>query len=162
MAREPQIVLGIDPGYGRMGFGVIKSIGREVQALDFGCLDTPTGTDFGRRLHLIHLAVKKICDKYKPDVAVIEELFFTNNAKTAIKVGEARGVIYLTLLLCGVKILEYTPLEIKQAVTGDGRADKVQIEKMVRMLIGEKKRITPDDAADALAGALTGVYCSRR
>ena len=152
-------ILGIDPGYGRVGFGVLEKIKGEWEAISWGCIETKATCDFCSRLKSINQAVDKLIKKYQPGLAVVEDLFFAKNAKTAIKVGEARGVILLTCFLSGVKVVEFTPLQIKQAVTGYGKADKRQMQKVVQMILKIDKKINPDDAADALAGALAGINC---
>ena len=152
-------ILGIDPGFGRVGFGVLEKIKGNWEAISWGCIETPTKCDFSLRLKNIHVVLNKLIKKYQPNLAVVEDLFFSKNAKTAIKVGEARGVILLTCFLNNVKVLEFTPMQIKQAVTGYGKADKRQMQKVVQMILKIDKKITPDDAADALAGALAGTGC---
>lgn len=152
-------ILGIDPGFGRVGFGVLEKIKGNWEAISWGCIETPAKCDFSLRLKNIHVVLNKLIKKYQPNLAVVEDLFFSKNAKTAIKVGEARGVILLTCFLNNVKVLEFTPMQIKQAVTGYGKADKRQMQKVVQMILKIDKKITPDDAADALAGALAGTGC---
>lgn len=152
-------ILGIDPGFGRVGFGVLEKIKGNWEAISWGCIETPANCEFSLRLKSIHQGISKLIKKYQPDLAVVEDLFFAKNAKTAIKVGEARGVILLSCFLSNVKVLEFTPMQIKQAVTGYGKADKRQMQKVVQMILKIDRKITPDDAADALAGALAGTGC---
>lgn len=149
------IIVGFDPGLATLGYGVIrKEKGRKIEMLDYGIVSTPKEENLAIRLTKIELGVKQIIEKFKPDEIAIEELFFAKNVKTAIAVAHARGVVLLTAVKeCG-KIFEYTPLQIKQALTGYGRADKNQIQQMVKMNLGLKCIPRPDDAADALAVAL--------
>lgn len=148
-------ILGIDPGFGRMGWGVIEKAGGDWRAVDWGCVETPVREPFVERLVELHHELKKLLKKYQPTRAAVEDLFFAQNAKTAMQVGQARGVIILTLVEAGLPVDEFTPLQVKQAITGYGRAEKFQVQKMVQMLLSIKKKITIDDAADALAVALT-------
>ena len=157
-----QRILGIDPGFGRTGWGVIEKAGpdssrggQEWQLVAYGCIETSAKKDFVSRIDELNLELIKIIKKYKPDRSGVEDLFFAKNVKTAMKVGQARGVILLTLHQAKIPIDEFTPLQIKQALTGYGRAEKDQVQKMVEMILEIKKKITPDDAADALAVAIT-------
>jgi len=152
---KKECVLGIDPGFGRTGFGVIREENGEWQMVDCGCIETSGKDSFVDRIEELHKVLKKIIKKYNPTRAAVEDLFFYNNAKTAIKVGQARGVILLTLRQAKLPVDEFTPLQVKQAVTGYGRAEKSQMQKMVAKLLGIKEKIKSDDAADALAVALT-------
>lgn len=150
-------IIGIDPGFGRMGYGIIESgDGRSWRALGWGCLSTSPKKSLTARLQELRDKINKLVKEFKPDLASVEKLYFFNNAKTAMDVGQARGVILLTLLDCDLEIYEFTPLQIKQALTGYGRAEKFQMQKMAAMVLGVKEKITSDDAADALAGA----YCA--
>ena len=150
------IILGIDPGFGRAGYGVIeKTGGNSWRALDFGCVATSPRDQYLERLKAIHVEFSALIKKYRPTLVAIEKLFFFKNVITAMQVAEARGVMLLTAIEQGREVQEYTPLQVKQALTGYGRAEKGQIGKMVGMILGIKKKITPDDAADALAIALT-------
>ena len=148
------IILGIDPGFARMGWGVINKTGAKFSLIDYGCLETSAGVDLSDRLETIFDGISKVIKKYKPELAGTETLFFNTNAKTAVKVGEARGVILLALKKSGVKVIDITPLQVKQAVAGYGRAEKIQVQKMVKSLLNLKEIPRPDDAADALAVAL--------
>ena len=150
------IIVGFDPGLATLGYGVIKTDPkRKPEMLDYGIISTPKELDLPSRLTMLEKGVKQIIDKFKPDEIAIEELFFAKNVKTAIAVAHARGVILLTAIKeCG-KLYEYTPLQIKQALTGYGRADKNQIQQMVKTFLSLKAVPKPDDAADALAVALT-------
>lgn len=152
------VILGIDPGYGITGFGVIKQIkGKKdsFECLDYGVITTSSKLPFSKRLKHLHDDLKQIIKKYKPDVMGIEKLFFYKNVKTATDVGQARGVILLTAMQANLPIKEFTPLQIKQSITGYGRADKKQIQEMVKILLNLKRIPHPDDAADALAAAIT-------
>src|SRR3989338_3019158 len=149
-------ILGIDPGFGRTGWGVIEKVAGELRAVAWGCIETSVNDPFVDRLCELRDELKLVINKYKPDAVAVEDLFFAKNVKTAMKVGQARGVIILTIKESDLPLHEFTPLQIKQAVTGYGRAEKGQMQKMVGMLLKIKKKITPDDAADALAAALTG------
>lgn len=151
-----EIILGIDPGFGRTGWGVIEKIKGGWQVVAWGCIETLVKDPFVDRLCELREELKLIIKKYQPTSAVVEDLFFAKNVKTAMKVGQARGVILLTIKEAGLQLYEFTPLQIKQAITGYGRAEKSQMQKMVRMLLKINKKINPDDAADALAAALTG------
>lgn len=154
-------ILGIDPGTGRLGYGVINCEGRKVGLVDYGCISTPAHTEIAERLVLIFDSITSIIEKYKPDVVAIEKLFFARNVTTVMTVGEARGVVVLAAKKAGVKITEFTPLQVKQALTGYGRAEKGQIQKMVQGILGLKEIPKPDDAADALAIAITSTTMSR-
>ena len=148
------IILGIDPGYAIVGYGVIQMEKGKFTALDYGVIKTPQSESISVRLCMIAEDLKAILEKYKPDAVAIEELFFSANRKTGIMVAEARGVILLTCAqICG-NMFEYTPMQIKQAITGYGGADKQQIQHMITLLLRLKSIPKPDDAADALAVAL--------
>lgn len=155
------IILGVDPGYATVGFGIINSDNGKFKALDYGVVTTPKTDSLPMRLNKISDSFNDIYDKYKPEAVCLEELFFQNNQKTAIMVAEARGAILLTLYKKCKNLYEYTPLQIKQAMTGYGRADKYQIQHMVTMLLNLSKIPKPDDAADALAVALTHAQTCR-
>jgi crossover junction endodeoxyribonuclease RuvC len=155
------VILGIDPGYAIVGFGVISQEGSKCKAIDYGVISTPKTDSLPTRLAKISESLDAIMDKHKPDAIAIEELFFQNNQKTAILVAEARGAILLTLYKKNKNLYEYTPLQIKQAMTGYGRAEKSQIQHMVTLLLGLKQIPKPDDAADALAVALTHAQTGR-
>jgi len=148
------IILGIDPGTATTGFGIIKKEGDKFKIIKCGCILTPAKIPLPERLEMIAVELEKIIKKYNPDQMAVEELFFAANAKTAIAVGHARGVIMMVGRKSGILISEYTPLEVKMALTGYGRADKNQIQQMVRVLLSLKEVPKPDDAADALAVAI--------
>lgn len=154
------IILGIDPGYAIVGFGVIGYAGGRFTVLDYGTITTPAHTKTERRLSEIYDGICQLCDSYHPDAVSIEELFFNSNATTAVNVCQARGVLLLAAAKRGLPIYEYTPLQIKQAVTGYGRAEKHQMISMVTTLLSLKEPPKPDDAADALAAAVCHAYSS--
>ena len=155
------IILGIDPGIAIVGYGVIEADRGNFRAIDYGVITTPKEESTPVRLKMIEESLTKLIDKYQPENIAIEELFFQTNAKTAITVAEARGVILLTAInKCG-RLYEYTPLEIKQAITGYGKADKKQMQTMVKILLKLRDIPRPDDAADALAAALTHAQTNR-
>lgn len=148
------IILGIDPGTATTGYGVIENKGGKLIILDFGCICTDAKLDMPERLDLIAKKLKKIIKKHNPRIMAVEELFFFKNNKTIITVGQARGVILFIGKNQGLKVCEYTPLQVKQAVVGYGRADKNQIQQMVKAILNLKSTPKPDDAADALAVAI--------
>ena len=147
-------ILGIDPGYAIMGYGVVEKNGQSVVPVDFGVVETDKDAPFPERLERLYLGTRQLCELFHPDMAVFEELFFYHNITTAIAVGSGRGVSLLAVQQSGVPIYEFTPMEIKQSVCGNGHADKKQIQQMIRVLLGLKTEPKPDDAADALAAAL--------
>lgn len=149
------IIVGFDPGLATLGYGVIKKEAKgKPELIDYGIISTPKEENLAVRLCLLEKGIKQVIDKFKPDEIAMEELFFAKNVKTGIAVAHARGVLLLTAVKeCG-KIYEYTPLQIKQALTGYGRAEKKQIQAMVQKFLNLKSIPRPDDAADALAVAL--------
>ncbi|MDD5986880.1 MAG: crossover junction endodeoxyribonuclease RuvC [Eubacteriales bacterium] len=147
-------ILGIDPGYAILGWGVIDMAGNAFHAVDYGAVTTEAGTPMPRRLQHLYRELMHIIDVYHPQAASIEELFFNNNAKTAIHVGQARGVAVLACVNHDLPIGEYTPLQIKQALVGYGRAEKKQVQLMVKAILGLSEIPKPDDTADALAAAV--------
>ncbi len=148
------IILGIDPGYAIVGTGVLEYTGNKFSAIDYRAITTQANMPFELRLKQIYDKVTQLITEYKPDFMSVEELFFNNNAKTAIAVGQARGVILLAAVNAGVPIFEYTPLQVKQAIVGYGRAQKNQVQQMVKAMLGLKTVPKPDDVADALALAI--------
>lgn len=148
------IILGIDPGIAIVGYSIVECKENNFKAIDYGCITTKAGELFPDRIKTIYDRLIEIIDEYQPDDLAIEELFFSKNVKTAMKVGQARGVEILAAVNKGLGIYEYTPLQIKQAVVGYGRADKNQVQQMVKLLLNLKEIPRPDDAADALAIAL--------
>ena len=155
------IILGIDPGLATVGYGVIESERGRFRAVDCGVILTPKDATLPDRLIMIEKSLNKLTEKFRPDEIAMEELFFNNNQKTAIAVAEARGVTLLTCKKYCSRLYEYTPLQIKQALTGYGRAEKRQIQEMVKRLLNLSKIPRPDDAADALAVALTHAQTQR-
>lgn len=149
------IILGIDPGLGRCGYGVIEYNNNKPKALDYGCIFTDKDSETSRRLLDLSDKINSIIKKYKPQVLAIEDLFFNTNAKTVIKIGQAQGVIMLAAQKNNIPVFSYPPLEIKMAITGYGRAEKEQIQKMVKNILHLTEIPKPDDTADALAVALT-------
>ena len=154
------IILGIDPGYAIVGFGIIKYEGGRLTVLDFGAITTPAGMEFTERLKCIYDDLTYLFDKYKPDAMAVEKLFFNTNQKTAIDVAQARGVILLAAKNHDTECFEYTPLQVKQSVVGYGRAEKKQVQEMTRQLLGLSAVPKPDDTADALAMAICHAHCS--
>ena len=149
-------ILGIDPGLATVGWGVIDVERGKPKVVSYGVILTPKDKKLPDRLSIIEEDIKLVIDKYKPDEIAREELFFNTNITTGINVAQARGVILLTAVkACSGKLFEYTPLQIKQALTGYGRAEKRQIQEMTKTFLGLSKVPKPDDAADALAVALT-------
>ncbi len=154
------VVLGVDPGYAIVGWGVIDFNGNSYRPLAFGAITTEAHTDFNERLQKIYDDMITILKKAKPDALAIEKLFFTTNVTTAILVAQARGVILLAAQQCSVKVFEYTPLQVKVAVTGYGKAKKPQVMEMTRRLLHLKDVPKPDDTADALAIAITHTHAA--
>lgn len=152
------IILGIDPGIGRMGWGIIKDEAGKQTPLEFGCFETSSKEILDKRLEQIHHFVLNLIDKFTPDVMAIEQLYFSSNTKTALIIGQARGVILLAAAEGRTPSMSYTPLQVKLAITGYGRADKNQIQQMVTAILHLSTRIKKDDTADALAIALTHAF----
>ncbi len=148
------IVLGIDPGLATMGYGIIDYDGRKLKSIQFGTLTTKAGQPMPQRLRSIFLGVGTLIDTYKPEEIAFEELFFSRNVTTAMDVGAARGAAIVAAAQKSENIYEYTPMQVKQAVVGYGRADKQQVQIMVKILLGLDSIPKPDDAADALAVAI--------
>lgn len=148
------IILGIDPGTATTGYGVVDSDKGKIKEVAYGCVLTKSTQSLENRLITIFDELTKVIKKFKPEMVAVEELFFASNTKTAISVGHARGVILLACSKAKVPVYEYTPLQIKQAVCGYGRADKQQIQKMVKALLNLEEIPKPDDAADGLAIAI--------
>lgn len=155
-----KIILGIDPGIADTGFGIIAAEKNKLTCLGYGSIKTSSKLDLADRLEIINLELSKLIKKYKPDLIAIEELFFCNNAKTALIVGQARGVVVLTAKLNKIKSVEFTPYQVKQAVSTYGHAKKDQIQRMVKLILSLKELPKPDDAADALAIAICAVNSS--
>lgn len=154
------IILGIDPGIADTGWGVIAAgENGSLSCLDYGSVKTKAGLPLFRRLEILNQELESIIKKFRPSLSAVEELFFCNNAKTALIVGQARGVVLLTIRQNNVAFAEYTPLEVKQAVASYGRADKKQVQAMVKLILKMKETPKPDDAADALAIAICAANC---
>lgn len=154
-------VLGIDPGIGRTGWGVIDMEKNVPKAEKFGCIETFQTERIEQRLQFLYKNMCEIVTMHKPDVVSVEELFFNTNTKTALVVGQARGVILLAAALKDIPVVVYTPLQVKMAVTGYGRAEKKQIGQMVKTLLSLKVIPRPDDISDALANALTHAFSAK-
>ena len=155
------IILGIDPGFAIVGIGVIDYTGNKFKVIDYLAITTKAGIDTNERLKSIFDDLSLIIAKYKPECAAIEELFFNSNAKTAITVAEARGVLILACKNAGIDVFEYTPLQVKQAVVGYGRAEKTQVQQMTKMILNLNAVPKPDDVADALAIAICHAHSYR-
>jgi len=147
-------VLGVDPGSIKSGYGILDQRAAELIVLEYGVIRTTSDLPFAQRLLQISVRLQALITQFQPQVLAVEDLFFAKNVKSALKLGHARGVILVTAAQAGLEIAEYTPLEVKQAVVGYGRADKVQVQQMVKVLLHLKEIPTPDDAADALAIAI--------
>ncbi|MBE6034061.1 crossover junction endodeoxyribonuclease RuvC [Aminipila sp.] len=147
-------ILGIDPGYAILGYGIVEMKGNHFQVCGYGAVTTEASMDMTDRLKCLYSSLTEIIAEYEPEVASIEELFFNTNTKTAIMVGQARGVAILACANSGMEIAEYTPLQIKQALVGNGRAEKKQVQYMVKTILNLKDVPKPDDTADALAAAI--------
>ena len=147
-------ILGIDPGYGITGFGVIDSQRGTNRLISCGAITTPAGMDFSARLEIIYEDMRKLLEQAKPDAVAIEELFFGQNVTTGIGVAQSRGVILLAIRQAGLQVYSYKPMQVKQAVVGYGNATKHQVQDMTKRLLGLQQMPKPDDAADAIAIAL--------
>lgn len=156
-------ILGIDPGIAITGFGVVETDGQRSSALAYGCIRTPASLSMPERLEKIYQQLQELFARHQPQEVAIEKIFFAKNANSAMQVGEARGVAVLTAKIAGLHVSEYTPLQVKQAVVGYGRAEKNQVQQMVKMLLGLDHLPRPDDAADGLAIALCHAHsCAGR
>lgn len=155
------IVLGIDPGFGRVGYGVIDYSKNKYKVIEYGCISTEPNSDFPKRLKKIETDLIEVISRYKIDASSIEELYFNNNSKTAIKVAEARGVILNTLETYNIPIYEYTPLQAKLAIVGYGRANKIQVKNMVKKFLNLESMPKLDDTTDALAIAICHTHRCR-
>jgi len=151
-------IMGIDPGTARVGWAVVDINGSRSDAKAYGCITTQKTTEQHDRLSAIYRSLRTLLRTYKPESVAVEELFFATNAKTAMRVGEARGVILLAAAQYGGPVVSYSPLAIKQTICGSGQADKSQVQKMIMRLLHLSRIPQPDDAADALAIALTHAY----
>jgi len=156
------LFLGIDPGIARCGYGLVEEKrDGALQSIAHGVIETSKADSLPQRLMVLHGALKDLVVRWQPAESAVEELFFAKNTTNAITVGQARGVVLLTLQQHGLLVAEYTPMEVKQAVSGYGGADKKQMQEMVRMLLNLEKIPCPDDAADALAVAITHAHSRR-
>jgi crossover junction endodeoxyribonuclease RuvC len=156
------IVLGIDPGTAITGYGVIRETPEgEIQTIDYGVITTPAGMPLEQRLRNLYQQLRELMLLHQPDSGAVEKLFFQRNVKTALAVGQARGVVLLAFAESGLDVISYSPMEVKQAVTGYGAADKKQVQQMVKALLQLEEVPHPDDAADALAVALCHLHSSR-
>ncbi|MBX5444683.1 crossover junction endodeoxyribonuclease RuvC [Sphaerobacter sp.] len=160
MSERGEIILGVDPGTALLGYGLVVG-NDQPQALEYGVLSTPSSERMPARLLKLYEGLSALIRRHAPDVVVIEELFFSRNVTTALSVGQARGVVLLAAAQAGVPVVEYKPAEVKQAVAGYGKADKAQMQEMVRLLLNLDEVPKPDDAADALAVALCHAQTSR-
>ena len=154
------IVLGIDPGLATLGWGVLETNGQKLRLIDYGTVLTEAGTPMPQRLRTIQTGVRNLIHLYKPDEIAFEELFFARNVTTALQVGAARGAAIIAAAEHTENLYEYTPMQIKQAVAGWGKADKKQIQQMVKLLLSMEEIPKPDDAADGLAVAITHAHTS--
>ncbi len=155
------IIMGIDPGYGLVGYGFIDKQKNGIKVIDYGVIDTPHKETVPVRLAIIYDAIAELIKKYKPDEISLEELYFVKNITTGINVAEARGAIVLACVHHTGRLFEYGPRQVKQAVTGKGNAKKQEVEAMVQSILGIKTKIKPDDASDALAIALTHAFTNK-
>ena len=153
-------IIGIDPGYAIVGYGIINYDRGKNTVLDFGAITTPAGMMFPQRLKIISEDLGFLLNKHKPQSMAIEKLFFNTNKTTAVDVAQARGVILLAAENCGCSVFEYTPLQVKQSVVGYGRAEKKQVQEMTKQLLGLNAVPKPDDTADALAMAICHAHSS--
>lgn len=154
------IILGIDPGYAIVGWGVIEYTANRFSVIDYGAVTTEAGTPFNERLKTVYDGIDGIMKRYSPNALSIEKLFYNTNAKTVIDVAQARGVINLAAVQNEISIFEYTPLQVKQSVVGYGRAEKKQVQEMTRVILKLEKIPKPDDTADALAMAICHAHAS--
>jgi len=151
------VILGIDPGLAKIGYGIIRFKKDKLSLIKAGCLKTSSKISFGERLKIIYKEIKKIIKKYKPNFVILEELFFAKNVKTAFKVGQVMGIINLAVQEEKIPVFQITPLQAKMALTGYGRASKKQVQKMVQTLLNLKNLPKPKDTSDALAVAISSV-----
>jgi len=155
-------IMGIDPGTASTGVGVLEQTGNHLHLLQYGVVRTQPGVPAARRLLQIYREIGALIEKYRPEVMAVEELFFNKNSRTVLAVGQARGVVMLAAARENLPVAEYTPLQVKMAVVGYGRAQKKQVQEMVRVLLGLNRHPKPDDAADALAVAICHAHSRRK
>ncbi|MEJ5185475.1 MAG: crossover junction endodeoxyribonuclease RuvC [Candidatus Geothermincolales bacterium] len=154
------IVMGVDPGLSSTGYGVLEACESRLKALGFGQINTPPGKPMSERLAIIYGGIKELILSYRPELVVVEEIFWGSNAKSAMAVGHSRGAVLLAAAHCGVGVEEYTPLQVKYALVGNGRAEKRQVLYMVKALLGLEEEIGSSHAGDALALAICHVHHS--
>ncbi len=155
------LILGLDPGTAITGYGLVRDVEGRLIAVDYGVITTPSGAELDKRLLQIYQELSALISRHKPDAMAVEKLFFSRNVRTAMAVGQARGVVLLTAALAGVPVYEYTPLEVKQAIVGYGGAEKQQVQQMVKLLLNLAEVPQPDDAADAIAVAVCHLHSAR-
>lgn len=155
-------IMGIDPGIAIVGFGIIDHYGSRLKPIKYGSIETPASTEVPSRLYTVYTECMDLIARYKPELMAIEKIFFNRNVTTAFTVGQARGVLLLAAYQSGLAVTEYTPLQVKMAVTGYGKADKKQVQQMVKILLGLSDVPKPDDVADALAIAICDAYTSKQ
>lgn len=157
------IILGVDPGTATTGYGVVKNIkGNILECVSYNCIITPKGMDSGERLLILEKELLRVLSEYKPDAVVVERLYFFKNLKSVMPVSEAKGVIMLAIAKKKLPVFEITPLQAKMAITGYGRADKKQMQRMVQQTLNLSEIPKPDDAADALGLAIAGVFLMKQ
>jgi crossover junction endodeoxyribonuclease RuvC len=161
MSKDENLVLGVDPGTAITGYGLVWSQGDDLRLVDYGAITTPSDESLPQRLQEIYRQLTALIQARQPAAAAVEKLFFSRNVRTALSVGQARGVALLAMANAELEIHEYTPLEVKQAVVGYGRATKEQVQEMVKMLLGLDSVPQPDDAADAIAVAICHIHSAR-
>lgn len=162
MTKHDKIILGFDPGFADTGWGVVHKANNALKYIACGSIQTAKQKDFLARLEIIYKEADKLIKKYKPDVIAVEKLYFAKNAKTALDVGQARGVLLLAIMKNKTDILEFTPLQIKQAVCANGQASKKQVGLMVKTILNLRAVPKPDDAADGLAAAITASFFNKQ
>lgn len=153
------IILGMDPGLATSGYGIVDYTGNKFEIIDYGAVITESKEDFPKRLKYIYETYTSLIEKYKPQAVAVEELFFNKNVKTAMAVAQARGVHLLAVENKNIDLYEYTPLQIKQGIVGYGRAEKRQVQEMVKIILNLKEIPKPNDAADGLAAAICHAHC---
>ena len=152
------IILGIDPGLANAGYGLIQYEKKKIELIDYGCILTYKKDTFSLRIKKIYYKIKELIEKYNPHEVVIEEIFFSKNVRSALTVSKVHGMVAITVALMGLELYEYTPLQIKQAIVGNGRAEKYQVQSMVKILLNLSEIPQPDHAADALAAAICHIH----
>ncbi len=153
------VILGIDPGFGRLGYAVIETSGAETKVIECECLETSAKLEYEKRLVLVADKIKNLISRYRPEVMAIEKIFFAANQKTALKIAEVRGILIYLAAINGISVAEYTPLQVKMALCGYGRASKEQVQKMLKNLLQLESLPKLDDASDALAVGFTCAVC---